>query len=110
MWSDAFAQGTAAAPAAASNPMMAMLVQYFPIIMMGAVVYFMMIRPAQQKQKKMEETLKNQKKGDRVLTSAGIMGTIVGIDDSKAVLKIADDVKVEFIKGAITQVLVAEAK
>ena len=54
--------------------------------------------------------LKELKKGDRVVTSGGIIGTVVGLDDAKAVLKIADDVKVEFTKGAITQVLTAEAK
>jgi preprotein translocase subunit YajC len=54
--------------------------------------------------------LKELKKGDRVVTTGGIIGTVVGVDEAKAVLKIADDVKVEFAKGSITQVLVAEAK
>ena len=54
--------------------------------------------------------LKELKKGDRVLTSGGIFGTVIGVDDVKAVLKIADDVKVEFSKSAIVQVLATEAK
>jgi preprotein translocase subunit YajC len=57
----------------------------------------------------MDAMLKSVKKGDRVLTNGGIYGTVVGVDDTKAVLRIADDVKVEFSKTAIVQVL-AEGK
>ena len=49
--------------------------------------------------------LKSLKKGDRVVTSGGILGTVVGVDEGKVVLRIADDVKVEFTKPSITQVL-----
>jgi preprotein translocase subunit YajC len=54
--------------------------------------------------------LKELKKGDRVLTTGGIIGIVVGLDDSKAVLRIAEEVKVEFTKSAIVQVLAGEAK
>jgi preprotein translocase subunit YajC len=58
--------------------------------------------------------LKSLKRGDRVLTTGGIIGTVVDVDDQKAVLKIANDgksdVKVEFSKGAIVQVMAAETK
>ena len=108
MWTDAFAQG--GAPAAAPNPTVAMLLQLLQFVPIFLILYFLLIRPQQQKQKKLDQMLKDLKKGDRVVTSGGIIGTVVGIDEGKAVLKIADDVKVEFTKGAITQVLVAEAK
>jgi preprotein translocase subunit YajC len=108
MWTDAFAQ--AGAPAGASNPTVAMLLQLLQFVPIFLILYFLLIRPQQQRQKKLEQMLKELKKGDRVVTSGGIIGTIVGIDEGKAVLKIADDVKVEFTKGAITQVLAAEAK
>lgn len=108
MWSDAYAQ--AGTPAAA-NPTLGMLIQYFPIVIMVLVMWLLVIRPAQQRQKKVDQMLRELKKGDRVLTSGGIIGTVIGIDDAKAILKIADDVKVEFTKGSITQVLTAgEAK
>jgi preprotein translocase subunit YajC len=100
---DAFAQGGAAAPAA--NPGVSMLVQFLPIIAIMVIMYFLIIRPQQQKQRQLDTMLKALKKGDRVLTSGGILGTVVGIDDAKAVLKIADDTKVEFMKSAIVQVL-----
>jgi preprotein translocase subunit YajC len=86
---------------------MAFLVTYGPIILIFAVMYLLILRPQQQRQKKMDAMLKALKKGDRVLTSSGIYGTVVGVDDHKAVLKIAEDVKVEFAKSAIAQVVEA---
>jgi preprotein translocase subunit YajC len=100
---DAFAQGGAAAPA--GNPGVAMVVQFLPIIAIMVIMYFLIIRPQQQKQKQLDSMLKALKKGDRVLTSGGILGTVVGLDEAKAVLKIADDTKVEFMKSAIVQVI-----
>ncbi len=108
MWTDAFAQ--AGAPAGAPNPTVAMLLQLLQFVPIFLILYFLLIRPQQQRQKKLEQMLKALKKGDRVLTSGGIIGTVVGLDDAHATLKIADDVKVEFTKGAITQVLTAEAR
>jgi preprotein translocase subunit YajC len=106
MWTDAFAQASGAtAPAAATNPALGFIIQFAPIILILAVMYLLLIRPQQQRQKQMDQMLKAIKKGDRVLTTGGIMGTVVGIDDAKAVLRIADDVKVEFSKASIVQVL-----
>ncbi|MEO5616991.1 MAG: preprotein translocase subunit YajC [Candidatus Eisenbacteria bacterium] len=108
MWTDALAQ--AGAPAGASNPTVAMLLQLLQFVPIFLILYFLLIRPQQQRQKKLELMLKDLKKGDRVVTTGGIIGTVVGIDDARAVLKIAEDVKVEFTKAAITQVLAVEAK
>jgi preprotein translocase subunit YajC len=82
-----------------------MLVQFGPIIFLFAVMYFLLIRPQQQRQKKLEAMIKALKKGDRVLTSGGMFGTVIGVDDTKAVLRIADDVKAEFTKSSIVQVV-----
>jgi len=82
-----------------------MLIQFAPIILIFAIMYLLLIRPQQQRQKKLDEMLKSLKKGDRVVTSGGILGTVVGVDEGKVVLRIADDVKVEFTKPSITQVL-----
>ena len=109
MWSDAYAQIPGAGGAAGANPMIGTLLNALPIVAMLAIFYFLIIRPQQTKQKQMELMLKAIKKGDRVLTTGGILGTVVGVDDTKAVLKIADDVKVEFTKSAIVQVLQGEA-
>ena len=107
MWTDAWAQAGASPDA---NPTIAMLIQFGPIIFLFAVMYFLLIRPQQQKQKALEAMIKALKKGDRVLTQGGMFGTVVGVDEAKAVLRIADDVKVEFTKSAIVQVLPEGAK
>jgi preprotein translocase subunit YajC len=108
MWRDAFAQ--APGGQAGADPLISNLLQFMPLILMFAIIYFLMIRPQQENQRKLKEMVKALKKGDRVLTSGGIYGTVLGVDDVKAVLKIADDTKVEFAKSAIVQVLVEEAK
>ena len=107
---DAFAQG--AAPAA-GDPM----AQFFggglsfPVMMaiMFGILYFMVIRPQAQERKKLQQRVDALKKGDKVLTTGGIIGTVVGLDDGKAVLRVAEDVKLEFARSAIVQVM-TEAK
>jgi preprotein translocase subunit YajC len=104
---DVFAQtGGSAPPANSTIGMLLTLLQFLPIFL---ILYFLIIRPQQQRQKQTERMLKALKKGDRVLTTGGIYGTVVGLDDAKAVLKIADDTKVEFAKTAIVQVMSVEA-
>jgi preprotein translocase subunit YajC len=107
MWTDAFAQAGGSAP---PDPKISMLLQLLQVLPLFIILYLLLIRPQQQQRKKLNEMLKALKKGDRVLTTGGIFGTVIGVDDAKAVLKIADDVKVEFSKNAIVQVLAAEVK
>ena len=105
---DAFAQaGGAAQPQNPTISTLLMLLQFLPIFV---IVYFLILRPQQQRQKQQTEMLKALKKGDRVLTTGGMYGTVVGVDDQKAVLKIADDIKVEFSKSSIVQVIPAESR
>ena len=107
-WTDVFAQ---AAPGAKPyDPNMALLLQLLQFVPIFLILYLLLIRPQQQRQKKLNEMLKALKKGDRVVTTGGIIGTVVGVDDAKAVLKIADDVRVEFAKSAVVQVLTDEGK
>jgi len=103
MWSDAFAQ--AAGGAKPADPRLALLLQILQFVPIFVIIYLLLIRPQQQRQKKLEDLVKKLKKGDRVLTTGGIIGTVVGVDDTRAVLRIADEVKVEFAKSAVVQVL-----
>jgi preprotein translocase subunit YajC len=73
------------------------------LVAIFAVMYFFMIRPQQKKQKEHKAMLEALKTGDKVVTNSGMMGTIVHIHDdkNKVVLKVADQVKVEFVKSSI---------
>jgi preprotein translocase subunit YajC len=82
---------------------------FLPImIVMFAVMYFLMIRPQQKKQKKITEMLNAMKKGDRVLTTGGIIGVISSIKDDIVILKVAENTKMEFKKSAISSVIGSE--
>jgi preprotein translocase subunit YajC len=66
------------------------------------VMYFFMIRPQQKREKQRQRMISELKKGDKVVTSSGILGTIWGLKDNVVVLKVDDDVKMEFLKSAIS--------
>jgi len=76
-----------------------------PILGMLVIFYFLMIRPQQKRQKEVQKMLSALKKGDRVLTATGLYGTVAGLRDDVVVLQIADNVKVEMLKSAVTGVV-----
>jgi len=82
-----------------------MLFQLVLIVGFVLVFYFLLLRPQQKRQQAVQRMLKELKTGDRVLTSGGVFGQILGIKDDVVVLKIADDVKVEVAKSAVTGVV-----
>lgn len=107
MWTDAHAQ---AAAAPAGDPMIGTLLNAVPFVAMIAIFYFLIIRPQQQRQKQLDAMLKNLKGGDRVLTTGGMYGTVVDVDGARVVLRVGGDskggdVRVEFAKSAVTQVV-----
>lgn len=65
------------------------------------IFYFLMIMPAQRRQKKVAEMLRNLKTGDKVITNGGIYGTIAGLDDDSVQLRIAEQVKIKVSRAAI---------
>jgi len=72
-----------------------------PLILIMVIFYFLMIMPAQRRQKKVGEMLKNLKNGDKVITNGGIYGTIVGLEDDAVQLRIAEQVKIKLSRSAI---------
>jgi preprotein translocase subunit YajC len=74
---------------------------FLPLILIMVIFYFLMILPAQRRQKKTNEMLKGLKAGDKVITNGGIYGTIVGLEDGAAQLRIADQVKIKISRSAI---------
>lgn len=78
------------------------------LIMFGAIFlifYFMIIRPQQKRAKEREKMLSNIEKGDKVITSGGMHGTISGLDEKTVLLSISDNVKVKVERSAITTII-----
>jgi preprotein translocase subunit YajC len=80
--------------------------QFIPLILIFVIFYFFLIRPQQKKVKEHKVMVEGLKRGDKVVTSAGIIGTIERIiDNEKAEVLIAENVKVEVIKATGIQAL-----
>jgi len=88
----------------------AALVNFLPIIAIGLVFYFMVIGPANKQRKKTAEMLSALKKGDRVITTGGIYGTIQGVEAEVVYLKISENVKVKVARSAISGVVSGESE
>ena len=75
-----------------------------PIILMVVIFYLVLFLPMRRRQRKADEMLKNLKNGDRVVTTGGVIGTIVALgDDQTLTLRIKpDNVKLQFSRGAVT--------
>ena len=79
---------------------------FLPLILIFAVFYFLLIRPQQKKLKEHRQMVAALRRGDKVVTSGGIIGTISRVlDDNEVLLEIADDVRVRVVRGTITEVL-----
>jgi len=72
-----------------------------PMIFMVVIFYFLLIRPQQRKAKEHKALLDNLKRGDRVLTSGGLIGTIINIDDQIVTLEVADRVRIDTARSYI---------
>ena len=90
--------------AAPAQPQPDLLSTLLPFLFMGVVFYFILIRPQQKKQKQHQQLLANLKTGDKVVTSSGIHGLIANVKETTFLLKVADNVKIEIDKGAISGV------
>jgi preprotein translocase subunit YajC len=80
------------------NSMIMTLVMFGGIIL---VMYFLMIRPQQKRTKEHQRMLESISKGDKVITTSGMHGTVTDIDGNTFIIQIADNVKVTLEKSAI---------
>lgn len=80
----------------------------FPLVMIVFVWYFLILRPQGKERRDRESQLANLKKNDRVVTIAGIIGTVVGFsnDNKEVTLRVDDNVKMKFLRSAIQGPLV----
>jgi len=90
-------------PSSGQGGAASMLISLVPILLIFVVFWLLLIRPQQKKQKQHQRLLTELKKGDRVVTNSGMFGIISSVNDEKniVVLRIADDIKVEFLKSSI---------
>jgi len=84
------------------------IASFVPLIIIFFIFYFIMILPQQKKMKEHEKMLNELKKGDNVLLSSGIYGTIHNIKGNIIELKIAENVKINILKSAVSQVITEE--
>ena len=81
--------------------------QFIPLILIFVIFYFFLIRPQQKKVKDHKIMVENLKRGDKVITTGGIVGTIDRIiDNEKVEVEISENVKVEIIRISGVQALV----
>jgi preprotein translocase subunit YajC len=82
-----------------------LLVSFLPILLIFVIFYLLLILPQQKKQKQHANMISSLKKGDQIVTSSGMYGTIADVKEQKIVLKIADEVKIEIVKSAVATVV-----
>ena len=70
---------------------------------LGFMFYFMLIRPQQKKAREQETLMKNLKRGDRIITTGGILGVVVGIKDKTVSIR-SEDTKMEILKSSVADV------
>ena len=94
------AQAQTGAPAGASG-----IATFVPFIFIFIIMYFVLFRPQMRRQKEQKRLVSALKTGDRVVTSAGIHGLISNVKETTVIVKVADNVKIEMEKLAITSVV-----
>ena len=102
----AFAQASGSA-SGGSNALLTQLAFFAAIF---AIFYFLLIRPQRKQKQDRERMLAAVKKGDRVVTSSGLHGTVTGLSDHTVILRVSDQVKLEFDRGSIGRILEAQQK
>ncbi len=80
------------------------LISFMPLVLIMVIFYVLLILPAQRRQKKTQAMLSALKTGDKVVTTGGLYGTILGLDGEAVQLRVADQVKVKVARSAIASV------
>ncbi len=96
-----------AAPGAPEQP--PVLFQFMPLIIIAVLFYFLLIRPQQKKQKEHQRLVSSVKTGDKVVTAGGMHGIIANVKETTFLVKVAENVKIEFDKSSITSVTKTDA-
>ena len=78
------------------------LVTFLPFVVILVIFYFLLIRPGTQRQKKLQLMIDNLKVGDKIVTGSGIYGTVTGLKNDRIQVRVAENVKIEMSKNAVT--------
>jgi preprotein translocase subunit YajC len=81
------------------------LTALFPFILIFVIFYLLIIMPSRKRQRRHQEMVQQLKPGDKIVTSGGIHGTVMGVQKDKIELKIASNVKIEIAKNAVGTIL-----
>ena len=93
-----------AASPAPDVPQPSFLVSMMPLIFVFVIFYFLLIRPQQKRQKDHTKLIAAIKTGDKVVTSSGIHGIVANVKEKTILLKVADNVKIEFDRSSVAAV------
>jgi preprotein translocase subunit YajC len=107
MHTDMFALFFTLAQAPASPGAGSSLISILPLVFVFIIMYYVILRPQMKRQKEQARLVSALKTGDRVVISAGIHGLISNVKDSTVIVKVADNVKIEVEKTAVTNVMKA---
>lgn len=99
MDSIAWAEGASGGGSGSSS-----LLTFVPFILIFVIFYFLLIRPQQKKQKEVKALLDALKKGDKIVTTSGIWGTVVNLGKETVTLQIADNTKIKLQRENIARV------
>ena len=91
------------AQAAAQQP--SMLASFIPLILIFLIFYFLLIRPQQKKQKEHKVLLDSIQRGDEILSSGGILGKVIKVDNDKLTVEISKGVNVTIIRSTVADVV-----
>jgi len=78
------------------------IISLLPFLVILVIFYFLLIRPGQTRQKKLQQMIDNLKVGDKVVTNSGIYGTIMGFKNDRIQVRVAENVKIEMSKNAVS--------
>jgi preprotein translocase subunit YajC len=84
------------------------IAQLLPFVLIIGIFYVVWFLPTRNQQKKLQELIKNLKVGDKIVTSGGIYGTIVGLRGERIQVRLAENVKVEMARNAVTALQLPE--
>jgi len=78
------------------------IVSLLPFLVILVIFYFLLIRPGQTRQKKLQQMIDNLKMGDKIVTNNGIYGTIMGFKNDRIQVRVAENVKIEMSRNAVS--------